>query len=206
MLLTQSATTEASAGLSDDTSLIMTVLGLFVALITGITITITRHSMEDVRRASEEQAKQHEKNLADLYNRYRDKEVSSLLEQSRITVIAGIANAQNNDELQQSRINSIPLLVSKLQFLNEARSFRKADFSSNNFNKRLKDMKDAMINDNYQGHLQAFFSRDDLVAFDALLTFLCMPTAGGVPHRKYKQAAEALEPFISQLEEILRTG
>lgn len=205
--LPDGASQQSSATLSNEIAMVMAALGVFVALIIGITITTNRHSVEDIRQAGEEEAERHREHLAGLDNRYREMEVSyrnmkvlSLVEQTKINVIADIARANYlMDELQ---INFTPLLVSKLKFLNEARRFKDGDFSLNSFIGLLSDLEMVIKNDAYQNFLRDFFSRDDLETCKALMNFFRSST-GPLSPSEYQRAAEALASFFSQLEKII---
>lgn len=191
-----SSSTQDLADFSNNISLAIAALGLFFTIITGFMVTITRHCVDDVRRASEEQAKLHKERLAELDNRYKDKEIIFLLNQSKMAVIAGIANAENNDNL--IGVASGPILNSKLNFLNEASHFRETNFSVYKFSECLERLVMVMENPAYQGILPKFFSHDDLDAFESLLSFLRTPVDGAAQY-KYDQAAKALEPFVHRL-------
>lgn len=209
---------EESKNSSDNINLIMTVLGVFIALITGITVTIARHSVEDVRLASEEQAKLyrdnvdeikktsekqtelHRKRLAELDIRYNNREIMSLLIQSKISVIADMANAENHDNL--TGVSSGSILNEKLKLLNESSHFQETNFSAHKFNECLKRLEMVMENSAYHGILPKFFSHDDLDTFESLLSFFRTPTDRAAQY-KYDQAAKVLEPFVHRLGKIV---
>lgn len=185
----------------DEINLVMTILGVFVALITGITLTIARNSVDDLRIANENQVKIHKERLAELDNKYKRKEVIFLIIQSKITVIAKISSAENEDKLDSDEISSVPILNAKLNLLNEASSLGENVFSLQSFKKLLNILEMIMKNPAYREKLGNYFSEDDLETFEALLSFLEDHPTDIV---KYKMAAEALRPFIDKLKIILK--
>lgn len=167
----QPATTkvEPAATPASDTGpkfeLLLAALGIFVAMVTAISMAVAKNATDEARRAAE--------NVNDLRG-----EFDRIAQLKQRAVLAAIQTAElytvgqlnkSNSLGQQLNINPTPLLEEKLRLLVEMMRWGQSDFLEDELANDAASLMEHLDNPLYLPHLKIFFSERDIAAYEAMI-------------------------------------
>jgi len=188
---TPNKTPEDEGNDSEKFTLALTALGIFVTLVTAISLAVARQATEDARQAGEDINRASEE--LGVWRQVREQEVLIRVQQTRVSAVVELARAPFS-----RGINASDLLERKLRFLDESARFRESAFSLSTLAHRADSLKNALDNPAYQGHLRKWINRDDRQSIEQLLSHLRQ----GPPRADMDAADRALVALLRRLESL----
>ncbi len=183
---------------SDKLTLILTAMGLMIALVTSIIMTISRNAVEDMRNAVEDIERKYQlRRILEV-----QQTISASLQHLRITTNAAIINYLLTDkENENINYNPIPLLEIKTNFLEEALKFQQPTFSSLIFGNLIKTLDDLINHPEYKKHLSLFFNSQDVEAYKLLIDYFKSEMRES-SRTDLQEPMQALIKFVRAIEKI----
>jgi hypothetical protein len=180
--------------LSGKLELAFAALGIFVALVTAISLAVAKNATDEARRA-EEQAN-HLREEMDYVTQARELAVRLLLQRIEIQTTAQLARTS----ILTSRLNINPtsLLEAKLRMLDEMLHWQAPDFDADALARQVDALAAVMDNPDFRPHLNAFFDQRDIEACEALIQALNNPVHSA-PRPDYLPGAKALARLLRKL-------
>lgn len=171
-------------------------LSLLVTMVTGISMSVAKNAVEDLRRVEQEIDKKI--NMNELLK--AEIGLNALLHHQRITVAADMARYANMAETEG--FNRMPALEQKNNLLTQLAYLSKPNFSAEKTLHYLGSFRAMLENNNqYKTRKNEFFSADDKEALQKTIEFLRAPSTNAM-RSDYERTATALVQFIDVLERL----
>lgn len=180
--------------LSGKLELAFAALGIFVALVTAISLAVAKNATDEARRA-EEQANDLREEM-DYVAQARELAVRLSLQRIEIQTTAQLARASILG-LRLS-INPVSLLEAKLRMLDEMLRWQAPDFDADALAHQVDALAAVMDNPDYRPHLRTFFDQRDIEACEALIQALNKSVHGAL-RPDYLPGAKALVQLLRKL-------
>lgn len=198
-------------------NLVLAALGVFVTLVTGISVVVARNAVEDVSRIANEGKEniQHMVNesrqlINQTVNELEQKlQLNETLElQKSLNLLLSSITATNADMTRYANMsemegfNRMPLLKQKLSLLTHLSRLARPNFSNEKTLFYLATFRAILeSNDHYKFRKTEFFNADDKEALLTTIEFLRAPSPNAM-RSDYEQTATALVQFIDVLERL----
>ncbi len=183
--------------LDDKLNLVLTALGVFVALVTAISLSVARNATDEARHAETRiQALREE---LDYVAQAKQLSAHHLLQSAEIHAISQLSRALSLST--NSNINPTPLLEEKLNTLSEMLRWQEPDFDAAILERQIEVLLQYFQNPHYHRHLKEFFNDRDNKACEALIGLLKTPVQGALPPG-HSQAAQAVGRLLRQLRNL----
>lgn len=180
---------------SDTLNLTLTALGLFVALVTAISLAVAKNATDEVRRAEEGARKLREDTRAEIEIWKHEDKLQNVL----VTLLYNLSRSQ----IIQSElaINPTPLLEEKLRTWEIMQRWQDQDFHAPMLRNRVESLLATMDNPSYTPHLKRFFDDRDRDACNAFIKML-RTQAGSTNRPDLEEAAQAVALLLRRLKRI----
>lgn len=205
--------------LSGKLELTFAALGIFIALVTAISLAVAKNATDEARRAEEqartlrddtarelsairEEAKGEVKAFReemDYISQARLQAVRLSLQRAEIQTIAQLA--RSSALISRHEINPTPLLEEKLNALDEMLRWQAPDFDADGLARQIDTLIAILDNTTYRPHLKHFFDQRDREAYEGLIEALNKPVQG-TQHPDRLLAAKALGRLLRKLRSI----
>ncbi|MBK8762667.1 MAG: hypothetical protein IPM03_20040 [Sulfuritalea sp.] len=173
-LPTVSAPSQDKDPLSGKLELTFAALGIFIALVTAISLTVAKNATDEARRAEAQANDLHK----EIDNIAQAQELAARLSLQRIEIQTTAQLARAPALASRLGINPTPLLEEKLKALDEMLRWQAPDFDADALARQTDTLVATMDNPNYRLHLNAFFDQRDAQACEGLIHALNKPAHG----------------------------
>jgi hypothetical protein len=168
---------------ADQLTLALSALGVFIALVTGITMVTARNAVEDMRSATSEIERKYK-----LIETLERQWLENALKDIKISTIADMSRASL---IPLNNYNPVPLWEAKLRFVDEALRFQDSLFSAKEMTDSIEIIEMMLQNSAYQQDKSKFFAMDDIKTYEKVIEYF-RHTNGQTSRQDYQQAAETL--------------